>query len=89
MEYGNKLRVEICCGTSCYILGGRELLDFSQAYEAELADQVEFSAIPCLEACSTDNLGEAPFVRINGVLIGGMTVLKLRATIEKALDERR
>jgi len=89
METPKKLRVEICCGTSCYILGGRELLNFSQANEVELADWVEFSAIPCLEACSTDNLGEAPFVRINDVVIGGMTVLKLRATIEKALAERR
>ncbi len=86
MKSEEKLLVEICCGTSCYILGGKELLAFSEICEKEFAEQVELRAVPCLDACSTDNLGAAPFVRINGVVVGGMTPQKLRATIEMALE---
>ena len=86
MKSEEKLLVEICCGTSCYILGGKALLDLIETGPDTFGDRVAYRAVPCLDACSTDNLGEAPFVRIQGVIIGGMTLLKLRATIELALE---
>ena len=86
MKSEEKLLVEVCCGTSCYILGGKELLNWVEAEMNTFADRVDFRAVPCLNACETDHLGEAPFVRINGVISGGMTIRKLSVAIQAALE---
>lgn len=61
-----KINVEICCGTACYILGASRLLELSDTLPAELKDRVEILARPCLDLCERENLGGAPYVRING-----------------------
>ena len=64
-----KIKIEICCGTACYMLGAAELLRFETIMPEDWKEIVDISAIPCLEACSDDNLGGAPFVRIDGELM--------------------
>ena len=61
-----KIKVEICCGTACYLLGAAKLMDIEEQLPAHVKDRVEIEARTCLELCERDNLGGAPFVRING-----------------------
>ena len=65
----DKIKIDICCGTTCYLLGAADLIQLEARLPEEWRDKVEISAVPCLEACTTDKLGQAPFVRINGALI--------------------
>lgn len=65
----DKIKIEICCGTTCYLLGAADLLQLESRLPAEWKDLVEISAVPCLSACTTENLGGAPFVRIDGALV--------------------
>ncbi len=60
-----KITVEICCGTACYILGASQLIELENTLPEDCRDKVEFLARPCLELCERDNIGGAPFVRIN------------------------
>lgn len=61
-----KITVEICCGTACYILGASSLVDLEQELDEGLRGMVEIEAKSCLELCEKEMIGSAPFVRING-----------------------
>lgn len=63
----NKVKVEICCGTACYLLGAARLMELEQTLPDDLKDCVEFEARTCLKKCEDDRLGGAPYVCFNGV----------------------
>ena len=61
-----KVKVEICCGTACYLLGAANMMDLEDQLPAEWRGRAEVEAKTCLELCEKENLGGAPYVRING-----------------------
>ena len=75
----DKIKVEICCGTACYLLGAANLMSIEDEIPAEFRDKVEVEAKTCLELCERENLGGAPYVRIND------TEIMSQATPEKLL----
>ena len=78
-----KVKIEICCGTACYLLGAAALMELEESLPADLKDKVEFEAKSCLGACEDDRLGGAPFVRFNG------TEMMSKATPGKVVDKIR
>ena len=76
----DKIKVEICCGTACYLLGAANLMSIEDDIPADMRDKVEVEARTCLELCERENLGGAPYVRING------SEILAQATREKVLD---
>ena len=60
-----KVKIEVCCGTACYLLGAAGLMELEDKLPEVLKDKVEILASPCLGLCERDNLGGAPYVRIN------------------------
>ena len=74
----NKVKLEICCGTACYMLGADKLFKIEPLFPAEWRDRVEVAAIPCLEECVSEELCGSPFVKIDGVTLR-------RATVESVL----
>ena len=73
------IKVEICCGTACYLLGAAKMMHLEDDLPAELRGRVEVEAKTCLELCERDNLGGAPYVRFNG------SEIMIQATPEKVL----
>lgn len=61
-----KIKIEVCCGTACYLLGAANLMELEDKLPESLKGLVDIQASPCLELCERDNLGGAPYVRING-----------------------
>ncbi len=59
-----KVSVTICAGTTCYVMGGADLLMLAENPPADLADRVEWSGCACLGSCREEGAGRAPFVRI-------------------------
>ena len=74
-----KVKVEICCGTACYLLGAANLMSIEDEIPAEFRGRVEIEARTCLELCERENLGGAPYVRFND------TEIMSQATPEKVL----
>lgn len=74
------LRVEICCGTACYLLGAAKMMDIENDLPESCRARVEIEAKTCLELCERDQLGGAPYVRFNG------TEVMAQATREKVLS---
>ena len=74
-----KVKIEVCCGTACYLLGAANLMELEDKLPEGLKDLVDIQASPCLELCERDNLGGAPYVRING------TEIMSNANVEKLI----
>lgn len=60
------IKVEICCGTACYLLGASQMMDLETALPEAYRDRVEILPRTCLGLCERENIGEAPYVRFGG-----------------------
>jgi NADH-quinone oxidoreductase subunit E len=76
----DQLIVEICAGTSCYLLGSQDLIDALETLPSEKRSRIDLRGITCLKAC-----GHGPNVRINGVVLSNMTPDRLLQAIEDNL----
>lgn len=82
----NKVKVEICCGTACYLLGAVQLMRLEEYLSDELKGKVELEPKGCLGLCNDDKLGGAPYVRFNGTEpMSGATPDKVIARIRELL----
>ena len=79
----NTIKVEICCGTACYLLGAAKMMNIEDQISEECRGRVDIEATTCLELCERDNLGGAPYVRFNG------SEIMSQATPEKVLARIR
>lgn len=77
------VKVEICCGTACYLLGAAKMMNIEDSLPEECRGRVEVEAKTCLELCERENLGGAPYVRFNG------TEVMPQATPEKVVARIR
>lgn len=77
------IKVEICCGTACYLLGAAKMMNLEEELPPDCRGRVEIEAKSCLDLCERENLGGAPYVRING------TEILSQATPEKVIARIR
>ena len=77
------IKVEICCGTACYLLGAAKMMNLEEELPPDCRGRVEVEAKTCLDLCERENLGGAPYVRING------TEVLCQATPEKVISRVR
>ncbi len=83
-----KLLVEICVGTTCFVLGAAALQSLEDFLPSEIKDKVDVVGSPCLNCCRNRNDGNAPFVRIGGKhIVGNASIQKVIAKIEEVLAE--
>jgi NADH:ubiquinone oxidoreductase subunit E len=84
-----RIRVTVCCGTACYVLGGSELLDLGERLPEGLRARVDVDGEPCLGLCKDSKAGAKPFVKIDGILLSEATmaaVIDAVAARAEALD---
>ena len=80
-----KIKVSICTGTTCYVMGASELLLLEEVLPAHLKDVVEIEGVTCLEKCKSTGIGnaKAPFVLVDDELVSSATVQSVIAKIEE------
>ncbi|MEN6356710.1 MAG: NAD(P)H-dependent oxidoreductase subunit E [Armatimonadota bacterium] len=61
----DKIKVKICAGTTCYLMGGMYLQSLEDHLEPDIKCLVEIEGMRCLGLCKGENYGKAPFVMIN------------------------
>jgi NADH:ubiquinone oxidoreductase subunit E len=81
-----KIKVTICTGTTCYVLGGAQLLVIEDSLPESLREQVSVEGSMCLEFCKHSKEGKAPFVLVDGELIYEATVPKVIDAIKKRCE---
>lgn len=80
--------VEICMGTTCYVMGSAQLAGIAERLPEEWKGRVTVKGMRCTGACQqAGKFGRAPFVRVNGRLVSEADEGKVLAAIRDALAE--
>jgi iron-hydrogenase subunit alpha len=83
----DKVTVEICMGTTCYVMGGAQLAGIAERLPAEWKDRVTVKGMRCVGACQQAGVyGRAPFVRVNEELIAEADEGKVMNAIRTLLE---
>ena len=78
-----KIQVEICLGTTCFVMGSSHLQDLIEIIPRRYNDKVEVSGKPCLGQCSQDcEYSQAPYVKVDEEVVSQATVEKVLKVIE-------
>ena len=84
----NKIEVEICMGTTCFIMGAESLQELASILQRKYPDKVDTKGIVCHGLCNTDcQYSKAPYVKVAGEVISEATVEKVLAVIERKLGQ--
>jgi NADH:ubiquinone oxidoreductase subunit E len=72
--------MQICLGSSCFSRGNKEVVMFIREYlkKNHLDDKVIFRGVRCMGHCS-----EGPNLKINEVIIEGVTLSKIEGMLEE------
>ncbi|MFW5656779.1 MAG: hypothetical protein ACOC0C_04100 [Bacteroidota bacterium] len=81
------VRITICCGTYCHVMGGSELQLFGDFIPDELKDSIDFRFSTCLGYCNNNN-GNPPFADVNGKCIPEATNEKLLVELKKCVNQQ-
>ncbi|MBN2618761.1 MAG: NAD(P)H-dependent oxidoreductase subunit E [Spirochaetales bacterium] len=76
------IKIEICCGTNCYIMGSCELvtMNFNKNKGVELVGST------CLGLCK-DSVKRPPYVRINNKVYSEVTPEKLQQIVLEVTND--
>ncbi len=78
-----KIKVNICSGTACFVMGSSDILLLEERLPEHLKDIVEIEGATCLGYCKDLSKGKAPFVVINGEVISSATLPMVINRIEE------
>lgn len=81
------IKVEVCMGTTCFVLGGEQFTDFDKRLPKNLKDKVEVIGSRCLGLCRGTKFSGAPYVRINGVPVGNADPGKVLDILQEMAEE--
>ncbi|MDO5580853.1 MAG: hypothetical protein Q4G69_06930 [Planctomycetia bacterium] len=80
------IKLDICCGTACYLLGAGKLMEMENDLPQNWRSKVEIRIFPCLNLCESEDLEGAPFVRIDEEIIAKATLEKIMNRIRNKLE---
>ncbi len=66
-----KIKVKICCGTSCFVMGAAQIQVLEFDPPADIKDYIEIEEARCMNHChnTAAKYNRGPFVEVNGELI--------------------
>lgn len=68
-----KITVELCMGTTCFVMGASSLPEFAESFTDEENSQIEVKHSPCMGFCKDNKYGKAPYVKINDEVLSSVT----------------
>lgn len=79
--------VTICGGTTCFLMGASHFQSLKEHLPEDIQPYVTIKASHCLGFCTKKDLSRAPFVLIDDIPAGGVTLPKLIQWVEKTVRE--
>lgn len=77
-----KIKIVICTGTHCFVMGGSDLLLLEDHIPEKFKAIISIEGSSCLNYCEDRTKGKAPFVEINGELMEKATIPKILKYLE-------
>jgi NADH:ubiquinone oxidoreductase subunit E len=59
-----KIKVTICTGTACFVMGASDLMLLKEKLPDELKNKVDVAGCTCMNECKGDKNGMPPYVKI-------------------------
>ncbi|HZK20590.1 MAG TPA: hypothetical protein VFC68_07690 [Treponemataceae bacterium] len=81
-----KIKVIICTGTACYVMGGSELLLLEEKLPENLKGKVDIECVTCLDRCKSFENGKPPFVLLEKELVPEATIGTIIEKITEKLN---
>ena len=83
-----KIKVKICQGTTCFVMGGSFIESMINTLTEKYADKVEIIPVRCLEVChENDSFSKAPYVYVDDELVSDASIEKVTSLIESKLQK--
>ncbi len=79
----DKIKLKLCAGTMCYVMGGAQLMEVEELLSAEEKQYVEITLSPCLQRCNGQDT--PPFAELDGEIITGVSKEILLRIIKEKL----
>jgi len=79
------MKIKICVGTSCHLMGAPSIIEAYDNYEKDIKDKITLEYSTCFSACQ--GLYSSPVVKINEEFFGNMTPESFRKTIISKLEK--
>ena len=84
-----KIKVQVCLGTTCFVMGGSNLQELNEIIPKKYGDKVEVAGSNCLGLCSIQwEYSKAPYVKVDEEVVHEATVEKVLEVINKKLAEK-
>lgn len=81
------IHLQICQGTTCYVMGAASLASLEAHLPEDLAGRVRVTGCRCLGLCLDGAFGGAPYVTIDGEVLARATpesvIAALRARLKR------
>lgn len=75
------IKVQICQGTTCYVMGAGNLVQWINTLPDEVKWYLQISGCHCLKLCTDGAFDGAPYVSINGKIISAATPQNIKAAL--------
>jgi NADH:ubiquinone oxidoreductase subunit E len=82
------VKVKICVGTTCFVLGASSLQSLESMLPEDIKDKVEVSGAHCLGYCKEQKYGKAPFVTIDEEVVSSPSLPELIEKIKQRVREK-
>ena len=85
MSKKDKVRVQICVGTACFVQGGAALLLYNEFLDPAVLGSCEIEGVSCIGGCKDAQSKERPpYVRIGENVYGSVNQEKLCKLLAEA-----
>lgn len=85
----NRIRVRICMGTACYVMGSAQLQRLDEALDDDMHDAVQIEGVRCLGLCQKTGHGRPPFVTVGDECIADADMETVLEALRRHLEKRR
>jgi len=84
-----KVKVRICVGTSCFVMGSAQIQSLEFNAPSDIADKIEIIEERCMGLCKdiTSKHNRGPFVYVNDELIEEASYEKVVSKIREQIKE--
>ncbi len=80
-----RVTVEICMGTTCFVLGARDFSSIEDQIALRWPGQVEIIPVHCMDFCRGGAFHGAPYMKVNHVPVGKAHPQLLMSMLEEML----
>lgn len=83
-----KIKVNICVGTTCFVMGASKLQEFDTFIPKKWSEYLDIRTKSCLDLCKNNEFTKSPYVLVDDEVISEATVEKIIDVLEKKIKEK-